>query len=265
MRYHALACDYDGTIATGGRVDEATAAALQRLRASGRKLILVTGRRLDDLERVFPDLGQFDAVVAENGALLYMPADRDARVLAEPPPEAFLQALRARGVEPLAAGRVVVGTWRPNETVVLEVIRTLGLELQLIFNKGAVMVLPSGVNKATGLERALGELGLSPRNAVGVGDAENDHAFRWRWPTRWSPLRSAPTWSPPPRPARASPSCASACSNPIWPTSPRAWRATTSRSVRWCPEAAMVAASVCLPTGRAWWWPAPRARGSRRW
>jgi haloacid dehalogenase-like hydrolase/Helicase HerA, central domain len=33
------------------------------------------------------------------------------------------------------------------------------------------------VNKATGLKAALDELGLSPHNAVGVGDAENDHAF----------------------------------------------------------------------------------------
>ena len=59
----------------------------------------------------------------------------------------------------------------------LEAIRDLGLELQVIFNKGAVMVLPSGVNKATGLDAALDELGLSPHNVVGVGDAENDHAF----------------------------------------------------------------------------------------
>ena len=39
------------------------------------------------------------------------------------------------------------------------------------------MVLPSGVNKATGLAAALKELGLSPHNAVAIGDAENDHAL----------------------------------------------------------------------------------------
>jgi hypothetical protein len=53
----------------------------------------------------------------------------------------------------------------------------MGLELQVIFNKGAVMILPGGVNKATGLTCALKELGLSVHNTVGVGDAENDHAF----------------------------------------------------------------------------------------
>jgi hypothetical protein len=59
----------------------------------------------------------------------------------------------------------------------LEAIRDLGLEMQVIFNKDAVMALPSGVNKASGLAAALAELGLSPHNVVGVGDAENDHAF----------------------------------------------------------------------------------------
>ena len=59
----------------------------------------------------------------------------------------------------------------------LEEIKALGLELQIIFNKGAVMVLPPGVNKASGLAEALLDLGISSRNVVGVGDAENDHAF----------------------------------------------------------------------------------------
>ncbi|TIU15450.1 MAG: HAD-IIB family hydrolase, partial [Mesorhizobium sp.] len=60
---------------------------------------------------------------------------------------------------------------------VLEVIKELGLELEIIFNKGAVMILPSGINKATGLAAALEDLRLSPHNVVGIGDAENDHAF----------------------------------------------------------------------------------------
>src|SRR5262249_12541301 len=78
---------------------------------------------------------------------------------------------------PVSVGRVIVATWHPHETAVLAAIRDLGLELEIIFNKGAVMVLPAGVNKATGLKSALDEMGLSSHNAVGVGDAENDHAF----------------------------------------------------------------------------------------
>ena len=121
-----------------------------------RQLSLVTGRELPDLQSTFPRLDQFDRIVAENGALLYRPATKEERVLAEPPPPAFLEELEQRGVRPVSTGRVIVATWEPHQAAVLDAIRHLGLELQVIFNKGAVMVLPSGVNKATGLAVAAG-------------------------------------------------------------------------------------------------------------
>jgi hydroxymethylpyrimidine pyrophosphatase-like HAD family hydrolase len=177
MRYAALAVDYDGTLAHDGRVDDATAAALARLRASGRQVILVTGRILPDLLAAFPQVTLCDVVVAENGGLLYWPAIHEQRVLAEPAPEALIADLQARGVAPLSVGRVIVATWQPHETAVLEAIHALGLEHQVIFNKGAVMVLPPSINKGAGLAAALHELGLSPHNVVAIGDAENDHAL----------------------------------------------------------------------------------------
>ena len=177
MYFLALATDYDGTIAHHGRVDAETVAAMRSLRESGRRLILVTGRELPDLKRVCPELDMFDRVVAENGALLFNPATEEERALTPPPPAAFVQRLQERNVEPLSVGRSIVATWEPHQTAVLEVIRELGLELQIIFNKGAVMVLPSGMNKAAGLAAALEELELSFHNVIGVGDAENDHAF----------------------------------------------------------------------------------------
>lgn len=177
MYFLALATDYDGTLAHGGVVTEQTMTALCRLKDTGRRLILVTGRELDDLQSVFRDVAVFDRVVAENGALLFDPGSGSERVLAEPPPALFVERLQARRIEPLSIGRVIVATREPEEKHVLDVIRELGLELQIIFNKGAVMVLPAGVNKATGLAAALEDLGLSAHNVVGVGDAENDHAF----------------------------------------------------------------------------------------
>jgi hydroxymethylpyrimidine pyrophosphatase-like HAD family hydrolase len=177
VRYDALAADYDGTLASDSRVDDATIQSLEELRRTGRRLILVTGRRLDDLQRVFPRTDLFERIVAENGAVVHAPGARDAVVLGEPPPPAFLDRLRERGVAPLEPGRVIVATSEPHETAVIEAIRDLGLELQVIFNKGSVMVLPSGINKAAGLLRALRDLRLSRHNVVGIGDAENDHAF----------------------------------------------------------------------------------------
>ena len=176
MRFLALAADYDGTLASHGSVDQPTLDALQRFTESGRKLVMVTGRQLDDLQTVFPHLELFSRVVAENGALLYDPRSKSQRMLAEPPNPAFVEELRRRGV-PVSTGNAIVATWHPHEKTVLDVIREHGLELQVIFNKGAVMVLPSSINKGTGLKCALDELGLSIHNSIGVGDAENDHAF----------------------------------------------------------------------------------------
>jgi len=177
VQFFALVTDYDDTIAGDGSVDAATVSALERLKASGRKLLLVTGREMPELKAVFPRLDLFDRVVAENGALLLNPATGEERALGPPPPPLFVSALRERGIAPLSVGRVIVATREPHETAVLDAIRSLGLELKIVFNKGAVMVLPDGVTKASGMAAALLELGLSSRNAIGVGDAENDHAF----------------------------------------------------------------------------------------
>jgi hydroxymethylpyrimidine pyrophosphatase-like HAD family hydrolase len=177
LYFLALACDYDGTIAHHGVVDAGTREALQRFRETGRRLILVTGRSLPDLQRVFPEFQLYDRIVAENGAVVYDPATGEERIIARAPPPAFIEALKQRNVTPLSVGRCIVATWEPHEKIVLETIRDLGLELQIIFNKGAVMVLPTGMNKAVGLAAALRDLDLSPSNVVGVGDAENDHAF----------------------------------------------------------------------------------------
>jgi hydroxymethylpyrimidine pyrophosphatase-like HAD family hydrolase len=174
MRYHALACDYDATLASGGHVARETVNALARVRASGRRTQLVTGRRLDDLLAVFPEVGLFDRVVAENGALVHVPATGATRALAEAPPPELLEALRAAGVSPLFVGRVIVATERPNDTVAAQVIGRLGLDWQVILNREAVMLLPTRVDKASGLTAALEELSLSARNVVAIGDAEND-------------------------------------------------------------------------------------------
>ncbi|MDB4952789.1 MAG: hypothetical protein JWO36_358 [Myxococcales bacterium] len=177
MRYHALAADFDGTLAHHGKIEETTWAALRRLRESGRKVIMVTGRVIEEVLTLVRNPNAFDRIVAENGAVLYDPTTKELRTVCPEPPEEFVAELRRRGVDRIAVGHVIVASWEPHQDTILHVIHDLGLELQVIFNKGAVMVLPSGVNKATGLETALVELDLSPHNVVGVGDAENDHAL----------------------------------------------------------------------------------------
>lgn len=177
MNYLALATDYDGTLAEEGRVSQTTLDALQRWQATGRKLFLVTGRHLGELCNVFPQVDWFDCIVAENGALLYFPKTKEEKLLGDRPPESFIQELQRNQVEPIDVGRVIVSTWEPHGETVLETIRKLGLELQVILNKDAVMILPSGIDKATGLSAVLARFDLSPQVTIAVGDAENDCAF----------------------------------------------------------------------------------------
>src|SRR5262245_32952446 len=176
MYFVALATDYDGTLAHHNTVDAPTLEALNKLRASGRRLLLVTGRELPDLKRVFPKLDLFDMVVAENGALIYRPSTQEEEILGSSAPAEFVAKLRARGVSPVSVGRCIVATLEPSDHAVLETIHELGLELKIVYNKGSVMVLPASVSKATGLAAALQRLSISIHNVVGVGDAENDHA-----------------------------------------------------------------------------------------
>ena len=177
MRYVALAAGFDGTLARDGVCDERCIEALRALAATGRKLILVTGRELRELLEIFPEARLFDYVVAENGAVMHRPATRESEILAQAPPEILLQELRRRHVTPLSVGSSMVRTVQANEAEVSAALRKLQLDFQLVTNPGALMMLPAGVNKASGVWAALRELGVSRHNLVAIGDGENDLAL----------------------------------------------------------------------------------------
>jgi hydroxymethylpyrimidine pyrophosphatase-like HAD family hydrolase len=119
----------------------------------------------------------FDRVVAENGALLYRPAMRETRPLAGRPPKHFLEHLREQKVRPLSTGRSIVATVEEFAPVVRKTIAEMGLDLEMIFNRESLMILPRGVSKATGFTAAIAEMRVPAAAVVGIGDAENDDAF----------------------------------------------------------------------------------------
>jgi len=173
----AIATDYDGTLADDGVTAASTIAALTRFKATGRKLIMVTGRPLADLKLVFGGLALFDLVVAENGGLLYNPHTGIVRTLAAAPSEVFVARLRERGVDELAVGETVVATHIGHFETIRDTIAEMGADLEIILNTDALMVLPPGTNKASGLKIALAELSLPAGSVAAIGDAENDVIF----------------------------------------------------------------------------------------
>ncbi len=174
-RIRAIGIDFDGTLTDLDRPAEDTLASLHEARAAGIKLVLVTGRILAELRGVFPDVANFfDALVLENGAVLAR--RRSVRPLVAPIPLELDEALLHRDVA-FRRGQVLLATTQRYAPVVLEEISRLGLECALVRNRGELMIVPAGVTKGTGLSAALAGLGISPHDAAGIGDAENDHSL----------------------------------------------------------------------------------------
>ena len=169
----AVAVDYDGTLTDADVPDEAVLEALRTARAGGLAVVLVTGRILSELRTVFPGVEEeFDAIVAENGAVL---CDAGGIQDLVTPVDAGLARTLARREIPVRQGRVLLACDAQHAGAVFEEVMRLGIDGQVVRNRGALMVLPSGVTKGSGLIEALGNLGISRHSTLGVGDAENDH------------------------------------------------------------------------------------------
>jgi len=173
MKFGVLALDYDGTIARDGVLDPEVRSAIAEVRKRGIAVVIVTGRILAELEQVAGDLHFVDAVVGENGAVMWF-ANGHTRQLAYSTSIRFLQELERRGLE-FKAGQCVVELDAAAASQVLAIIRELELPLVLLFNRGRLMVLPQAVSKGAGLREALATLRMSVHNAIAIGDAENDH------------------------------------------------------------------------------------------
>jgi hypothetical protein len=135
--------------------------------------VLVTGRTLFELTRVCEALDLFDAVVAENGGVLYFPRDKALREEGPPPPPRLLEELDRRGV-PFNAGHVLVATTHHFRDAVLDAVRAAEVTVNIVTNRAALMVLPPLISKGTGVATALLALGVPARDVLAIGDAEND-------------------------------------------------------------------------------------------
>ena len=174
MRYLAMAFDYDATLADNGSVDLQVIAALERLAASKRLLIINSGRMLHDLKNVFPQVALFDAIVAENGATLYSKKTEREVLLTKPASRQLVDDLLTAGVAPIVIGRSIIATTSNHALQMQESITKRKLDYAIIMNKGSAMALPVGIDKGSGLVAAARELGIDVASIISMGDAEND-------------------------------------------------------------------------------------------
>lgn len=122
MKLSVLALDYDGTITRGHRLDASVRDAIAEARRRGVKIMLVTGRTLNDLQRVAGEPTFVDGVVAENGAIVHFPDGGLTAPLSPPLPPAFAAGLRERGIV-FTAGECLVDADASAASRMLEVIR----------------------------------------------------------------------------------------------------------------------------------------------
>lgn len=175
MQRMVIAVDVDGTLFDGTTVAPAAVAALTDASASGHVLIVVSGRRCEDLPEV---LGQaydlFDLIVGEEGSVMVDVSTGALTILADPLDPVLVDALRAAGVRDLAVGHVVVGAPATQARLVAGVRDAVAAERRLVVNKASVALVPPGCDKGTGLRAAMDALGVSSLPILAIGDAEND-------------------------------------------------------------------------------------------
>ncbi len=176
MYLKILAFDLDGTLTESDNVSEYVKAMLSKVKNGGFVVLLVTGRRL----KAIPDITFFEhiceTIIAENGAVLYFPNNNTVSLpFGELAVDVKKQLLDLK--IPLEVGMAIVATWTPHDREVIEVLTKTGYAASVEYNKGAVMILPPGASKGTGLRIALHDLGYSPHNLIAFGDAQNDRSL----------------------------------------------------------------------------------------
>jgi hydroxymethylpyrimidine pyrophosphatase-like HAD family hydrolase len=174
--YRLLAFDYDETLATAGEIRPPTFEALAAAKAAGWQLALVTGRPHEELLGLCPGAGVFDMIVDENGGVLFLASTGTKELLADRPDPRLRQELKRREIW-FVHGDIVTITRRPHERETMDVLRDLGLDMDTYCNRLAIMIVPRGTSKATGLKTGLARLGVAAREVIAFGDDQNDVDF----------------------------------------------------------------------------------------
>ncbi|MBS7642977.1 phosphoglycolate phosphatase [Candidatus Bathyarchaeota archaeon] len=178
IEVNAIACDYDRTL-TNEKL-EVSKQAIQTLKMAKMrkkvKVIIVSGRMLGFLIKMNERFQVADALVAENGAVIFLPNVGTKLVLGERSGQRLRDAFKLLDI-PHEMGDVIVSTKRTYETIVLKIINETMLNVNIEYNRDSLMILPPGIDKGKGVLRALLLLGVPRGGLACIGDAENDVAL----------------------------------------------------------------------------------------
>nr|QNO50530.1 phosphoglycolate phosphatase [Methanosarcinales archaeon ANME-2c ERB4] len=171
-KIEAIVCDYDRTLTDESLVLSLNAVtSLKSARKNGIKVFIASGRRLPFLVDVTAGRGFVDAIIAENGAVIYDPVNGAKILLGE-----GLEELKSAfaDVDFVEVEEVIVATTRPYLKDVKEIIETNGLSVDIELNRDDVMIMPKGIDKGSGIVKAAEIYRIDRKNLAGIGDAEND-------------------------------------------------------------------------------------------
>jgi hydroxymethylpyrimidine pyrophosphatase-like HAD family hydrolase len=175
MNQRVLAFDFDGTIAEEGLVPNEIIEVFRQAYSQTHALFLVTGRlyRQANIERILPYL---TGIVWENGAVLeHLPSKRVSLPFGTLP-KLMVKDLEQTGIEMLT-GMAIAATWAQHESLVKRISDQHNYLPSLDWNKMALMILPTGANKGSGLTRLLDQCQFSTKPLMAFGDGENDHSL----------------------------------------------------------------------------------------
>ncbi len=170
----AVVIDYDRTLSDEelNPSTEALDAVAELKRARGWHLIVASGRALSFLLGYSEIVGLADAMVAENGAVIYLPKDGRRVVLAGEDFSRIKEGLSRLGTT-FEAFEVIMSVRRKAEEVVKRVIAEAGVDAKIEYNVDTLMIMPRLVDKLSGIRRALELLGVEG-GFIAFGDGEND-------------------------------------------------------------------------------------------
>jgi phosphoglycolate phosphatase (TIGR01487 family) len=171
--FDVIVTDYDRTLTDGDlHLSERALRLLQDIREKDDVgVILATGRSLKFVKGIAREVGFMDAVVCENGGVLWFPRLQQTVSLGDT--AAVKEILLQRGLA-VGEGEVIISLPREREEEVRALLKDSGFSYGVEFNRDSMMVVPAGISKASGVRKALELLKMPDARLLCVGDGEND-------------------------------------------------------------------------------------------